>query len=143
MLLSILIFTALVVGIFGAFISSCLLASEDIDSCRSTIFFGALFLLSILCMMVHVYDPAPGAQVGILQAVDKDMWGKSAVYILPPSGYGEYDKYCLDASQYELHAQLLQAVGKKIKIEYGTREGFFGWSQCKEAPIDAFSVEEE
>lgn len=83
-------------------------------------------------------DYKSGSTVGEITSVDKNLFGTTAVFIKTTANQEE--KYCIESD--ELAKQASELVGKKVKINYGKRIGFYSTGACNNAPIDEIIVVE-
>jgi glucan phosphoethanolaminetransferase (alkaline phosphatase superfamily) len=82
-------------------------------------------------------DLKSGSTIGTITSVDRNFFGQSyAIYIKTTETTEE--KYCTESDEITWKARDL--IGKKVKITYGTRVGFYSTGKCDDAPID--SIEE-
>lgn len=108
------------IGVFGFFIALGL-----------SIFIGACTWLST--------DFKSGQTVGEITSVDKNLFGTTAVYIKTTANQEE--EYCVESDN--LAKEASELIGKKVKITYGKRLGFYSTGKCDDAPIDSITVIEE
>lgn len=101
----------------------------------TVVFIVDLFILS----PVLVLDKSSGMTIGTITSVDKNYWGSTAIYLKTDETTQE--KYC--AENEEIIEFAKNNIGKKVKIGYGTRVGFYKLRQCDQAPIEHIEVLEE
>lgn len=92
-----------------------------------------LFLTAFEFLPFVVLDRASGSTIGIITSVDKNFFGTTALYIKTTETTEE--KYCIEFND-ELEKEAKELIGKKVKITYGTRIGFYSTGKCSEAPVD-------
>lgn len=83
-------------------------------------------------------DYKSGSTVGEITSVDKNLFGTTAVFIKTTANQEE--KYCIESD--ELAKEASELVGKKVKINYGKRIGFYSTGACSNAPIEEIIVVE-
>lgn len=87
-----------------------------------------------------VIDKSSGSTVGTITSVDKNFWGTTALYI--KSTETNEEKYCIEYNE-ELEEKAKELIGKKVKVSYGKRVGFYSTGKCKQAPIETIEELEE
>jgi hypothetical protein len=87
-------------------------------------------IVAILSPIVVLYKNS-GMTIGTITSVDKNYWGSTAIYL--KTAETAQEKYC--AENEEIIEFAKNNIGKKVKIGYGTRVGFYKLSQCDQAPI--------
>lgn len=84
-----------------------------------------------------VIDKHSGATVGTITSVDKNFFGTTAIYIKTIENKEE--EYCIEFDE-ELETQANKYIGKKVKISYGKRVGFYSTGKCSQAPIEKIEL---
>lgn len=103
---------------------------EDIEVCFSALVIG-LFISFILVFPFISLDKSAGMTVGTITAVDKNFFGSTAIYV--KTSEKDQEKYCAEDTKIIKQAKTL--IGKKVKVNYGTRVGLYDLNKCHEAPI--------
>lgn len=85
-----------------------------------------------------VIDKYSGSTIGTITSVDKNFFGTIAVYV--KTSETEQEIYCIEDSELANEAQNL--IGKKVKVSYGERVGFYSTGKCHEAPLDTIEISE-
>lgn len=91
-----------------------------------------LILLFTFIIPFVVLDRGMGNTIGTITSVDKNFFGTTAVYI--KTSETEQEKYCIEDK--ELASQVAELIGKKVKVNYGTRVGLYSTGKCHQAPIE-------
>lgn len=86
----------------------------------------------VLLIPFIALDRASGETIGTITSVDRNFFGSTAIYI--KTSETQQEEYC--AEDKEIIQQAKKNIGKKVKISYGTRIGFYPLKKCHEAPID-------
>ena len=102
-----------------------------------TILLGGLFFIVFPFLVI---DKASGNTVGTITSVDKNFFGTTAVYIKTIENKEE--EYCIEFND-ELEVLANENLGKKVKISYGKRVGFYSLSKCHQAPLETIEIQEE
>lgn len=109
------------------------------DSGVGGLFVVWLTLAVIVGLMFFKVDMKSGSTIGTITSVDRNFFGQSyAIYIKTTETTEE--KYCTENDEITWKARDL--IGKKVKITYGTRVGFYSTGKCDDAPIDTIEVVE-
>ena len=87
----------------------------------------------LLWMPFIVLDKASGNTIGTITSVDKNFFGTTALYIKTTETNEE--KYCIEFNE-NLESKAKELIGKKVKISYGKRVGFYLTGKCHQAPIE-------
>lgn len=98
-----------------------------------------LFVIAITIKPFVVLDKASGSTIGLITSVDKNFFGTTAVYV--KTSETEQEKYCIENE--DISKQAKELIGKNVKIEYGTRVGFYSTGKCNQAPISKIEIIEE
>ena len=132
----------LIMAIVGLTIGMIVLVIECIINDEASGAFGSflvwLAIVGIICLVAFfAFDMKSGSTTGVITSVDRNTFGQShAIYIKTTETTEE--KYCAESDEIIHHARLL--IGKRVRINYGTRVGFYSTGRCHDAPID--SIEE-
>lgn len=102
-----------------------------------SILIGGLFFLVFPFLVI---DKASGITVGTITSVDKNFFGTTAIYIKTIENKEE--KYCIEFDE-KLENLANEYLGKKVKISYGKRVGFYSLSKCHQAPLETIEIQEE
>ena len=108
------------------------------DDCVGCGIFSALlvwacgFLLFVI-IPFFVLDKSSGATIGEITSIDKNLGGTTALYIKTNNATEE--KYCIEYNQ-ELIDKANELIGKKVKITYGERVGFYFSDKCHQSPVE-------
>ena len=97
-----------------------------------------IVLATILFASFVVLDKGSGSTIGIITSVDKNFFGTTAIYI--KTSENEQEKYCIENNDVSNLAKEL--IGKKVKISYGERIGFYSTGACDQAPVENIEVQE-
>lgn len=103
---------------------------EGIFVLIASVFIVGMFEVLILSP-IWVLDRSSGMTIGTITNVDKNYWGSTAIYL--KTSETTQEKYCAENEDIIEFAK--NNIGKKVKIGYGTRVGFYKLSQCDQAPI--------
>ena len=95
------------------------------------ILFGFIFFVSFVNI-----DKKSGSTVGTITSVDKNFFGTTALYIKTTETSEE--QYCMEDEKLVEVAK--ENIGKKVRINYGTRVGIYSTGACEDAPVDAITV---
>ena len=101
------------------------------------IIIGGLFFIVFPFLVI---DKASGSTVGIITSVDKNFFGTTAVYIKTIENKEE--EYCIEFDE-KLEEIAKENLGKKVKITYGKRVGFYSISKCHQAPLETIELQKE
>ena len=129
----VLIVLAIIVLIIGIIVTTIAFANDiETGICALigsmvVVFIVDLFILS----PIFVLDKSSGMTIGTITSVDRNYFGSTAIYLKTDETTQE--KYC--AENEEIIEFAKNNIGKKVKIGYGTRVGFYKLSQCDQAPI--------
>lgn len=88
------------------------------------------FFVGILPFII--IDRGSGSTIGTITSVDKNFFGTTAIYI--KTSETEQEKYCIEDEG--VTEQAKELIGKKVKIDYGTRVGLYSTGRCSSAPIE-------
>ena len=96
--------------------------------------------LVIFCFVFTIsfvnIDKKSGATVGTITSVDKNFFGTTALHIKTTETSEE--QYCIEDNKLAEIAK--ENIGKKVRINYGTRVGIYSTGACDNAPIDTIEV---
>lgn len=96
-----------------------------------------LFIPSFLILFPFlVVDKASGSTIGLITSVDRNFFGTTALYV--KTSETEQEKYCIENEDISNKAKEL--IGKNVKIEYGTRVGFYSTGKCQQAPVGKIEI---
>ena len=91
-----------------------------------------LAIVGLISLVSFVaFDMRSGSTTGVITSVDRNTFGQSHAIYIKTTETTESDEIIH-------HARLL--IGKRVRINYGTRVGFYSTGRCHDAPID--SIEE-
>lgn len=90
----------------------------------------------IFCISFIRIDKKSGSTVGTITSVDKNFFGTTALYIKTTETTEE--KYCIEDNKLAEVAK--ENIGKKVRINYGTRIGIYSTGACYNAPIYTIEV---
>ena len=83
-----------------------------------------------------VCDKSSGVTQGYITSVDKNFFGTTAVFI--KTSESSQEEYCIEDDKIVDIAN--ENIGKKVRINYGTRVGIYSTGACDNAPIDVIEV---
>ena len=98
------------------------------------VLFGFIFFVSFVNI-----DKKSGSTVGTITSVDKNFFGTTALYIKTTETSEE--QYCMEDEKLVEVAK--ENIGKKVRINYGTRVGIYSTGACEDAPVDAITIVNE
>lgn len=98
-----------------------------------------IVVAGLLLLPFIVIDRHEGATVGTITSVDKNFFGTTAVYIKTIENSEE--KYCIENN--DLVSIAKENIGKKVRIDYGTRIGLYSTGKCDQSPIDSIVTIDE
>lgn len=75
-------------------------------------------------------------EIGIITSVDKNFFGTTALYIKTTETTEE--QYCIEDNKLAEVAK--ENIGKKVRVNYGTRVGIYSTGACDNAPVDIIEV---
>jgi len=90
----------------------------------------------IFCVSFVKIDKKSGATVGTITSVDKNFFGTTALYIKTTETTEE--QYCIEDD--ELAEIAKENIGRKVRINYGTRVGIFSTGACSDAPVQIIAI---
>ena len=93
--------------------------------------FGFVFTVSFVNI-----DKKSGSTVGTITSVDKNFFGTTALYIKTTETTEE--QYCIEDNKLSEIAK--ENIGKKVRINYGSRVGIYSTGSCDNAPVDTIEV---
>lgn len=135
--LDILIIIVLIMITLGALILQFMAVSDQEYGIIGGIFgmwlvlFGFIFFVSFVNI-----DKKSGSTVGTITSVDKNFFGTTALYIKTTETSEE--QYCIEDEKLVEVAK--ENIGKKVRINYGTRVGIYSTGACDDAPVDTITV---
>ena len=96
--------------------------------------------LIIFCFVFTIsfvnIDKNSGATVGTITSVDKNFFGTTSLYIKTTETTEE--QYCIEDNKLAEVAK--ENIGKKVRVNYGTRVGIYSTGACDNAPVDIIEV---
>ena len=105
---------------------------EKDGECTMFIVIAYSVLLFIILNFFFVMDRQSGSTQGEITSVDKNFFQTTALYIKTTENKEE--KYCIEND--EIAEKATDLIGKKVKIKYGTRVGFYSTGACHQSPVD-------
>ena len=111
---------------------------EGLETITAIIITVGIILGITLFIPFVVVDKGSGSTIGIITSVDKNFFGTTAIYIKTTEN--EQEKYCIENNDISNLAKEL--IGKKVKISYGERIGFYSTGACDQAPVENIEVQE-
>lgn len=94
-----------------------------------------IFVFVFTISFVNI-DKKSGATVGTITSVDKNFFGTTSLYIKTTETTEE--QYCIEDNKLSEIAK--ENIGKKVRINYGTRVGIYSTGACDNAPVDTIEV---
>ena len=94
-----------------------------------------IFVFVFTISFVNI-DKKSGSTVGNITSVDKNFFGTTALYIKTTETTEE--QYCIEDNKLAEIAK--ENIGKKVRINYGTRVGIYSTGACDNAPVDTIEV---
>ena len=94
-----------------------------------------IFVFVFTVSFVNI-DKKNGSTVGTITSVDKNFFGTTALYIKTTETTEE--RYCIEDNKLSEIAK--ENIGKKVRINYGTRVGIYSTGACDNAPVDTIEV---
>lgn len=94
-----------------------------------------IFVFVFTVSFVNI-DKKSGATVGTITSVDKNFFGTTALHIKTTETSEE--QYCIEDNKLAEIAK--ENIGKKVRINYGTRVGIYSTGACDNAPVDMIEV---
>lgn len=94
-----------------------------------------IFVFVFTISFVNI-DKKSGSTVGNITSVDKNFFGTTALYIKTTETTEE--QYCIEDNKLAEIAK--ENIGKKVRINYGTRIGVYSTGACDNAPVDTIEV---
>lgn len=136
----------LILGIIVCFIAFILMLifmvasakDEEYGFCIGTLVTGIL-VMGLIMLPFLVLDKGSGSTIGTITSVDKNFFGTTAIYI--KTSETEQEEYC--AENKDVIKVAKKYIGKKVKVNYGTRVGIYDFSKCHQAPIKKIILEEK
>lgn len=104
---------------------------EDIEVCFASLVVGLLISFILILPFISL-DKSAGMTIGTITSVDKNFFGSTAIYV--KTSEKDQEKYC--AEDEKIIKQAKELIGKKVKVNYGTRIGLYELNKCHEAPIN-------
>lgn len=135
--LDIIIIIILILLTLGALILQFMAVSDREYGMIGGVFVTWLVLCGfIFCVSFVNIDKESGSTVGTITSVDKNFFGTTALYIKTTETTEE--QYCIEDK--ELVEVAKENIGKKVRINYGTRVGIYSTGACDDAPVDVIAV---
>lgn len=135
--LDIIIIIVLILLTLGALILRFRAVSEQEYGMVGGVFVTWLVICGfIFCVSFVSIDKKSGSTVGTITSVDKNFFGTTALYIKTTETTEE--QYCIEDE--ELAEVAKENIGKKVRINYGTRVGIYSTGACDDAPVDVIAA---
>ena len=135
--LDIIIVGVLILLTLGALILQFIAISEEEYGMIGGVFITWLVLCGfIFCASFVSIDKKSGSTIGTITSVDKNFFGTTALYIKTTETTEE--QYCIEDNKLADIAK--ENIGKKVRVNYGTRVGIYSTGACDNAPIDIIEV---
>ena len=135
--LDIIIIGVLILLTLGALILQFIAISEEEYGMIGGVFITWLVLCGfIFCVSFVSIDKKSGSTIGTITSVDKNFFGTTALYIKTTETTEE--QYCIEDNKLADIAK--ENIGKKVRVNYGTRVGIYSTGACDNAPIDIIEV---
>ena len=135
--LDIIIVIVLILLTLGALILQFMSVSEEEYGMIGGVFVMWLVICGfIFCASFVKIDKKSGTTVGTITSVDKNFFGTTALYIKTTETTEE--QYCIEDE--DLVEVAKENIGKKVRINYGTRVGIYSTGACDNAPVDIIEV---
>ena len=138
--LDIIIVIVLILLTLGALILQFVAVSEEEYGMIGGVFVMWLVICGfIFCASFVSIDKKSGSTVGTITSVDKNFFGTTALYIKTTETTEE--QYCIEDNKLADIAK--ENIGKKVRVNYGTRVGIYSTGACDNAPVDIIEVVNE
>lgn len=135
--LDIIIIIVLILLTLGALILQFMAVSEQEYGMIGGVFITWLVICGfIFCVSFVNIDKKSGSTVGTITSVDKNFFGTTALYIKTTETTEE--QYCIEDEKLVEVAK--ENIGKKVRINYGTRVGIYSTGACDDAPVGIITV---
>lgn len=135
--LDIIIIIVLALLTLGALILQFIAISEEEYGMIGGVFITWLVICGfIFCASFVSIDKKSGSTVGTITSVDKNFFGTTALHIKTTEITEE--QYCIEDNKLADIAK--ENIGKKVRINYGSRVGIYSTGACNNAPVDAIEV---
>ena len=135
--LDIIIVVVLILLTLGALILQFMAVSDEEYGMIGGVFVMWLVICGfIFCISFVRIDKKSGSTVGTITSVDKNFFGTTALYIKTTETTEE--RYCIEDNKLAEAAK--ENIGKKVRVNYGTRVGIYSTGACYNAPIDTIEV---
>ena len=135
--LDIIIVIVLILLTLGALILQFIAVSDKEYGMIGGIFVMWLVICGFIFRVSFVsIDKKSGSTVGTITSVDKNFFGTTALYIKTTETTEE--QYCIEDNKLAEVAK--ENIGKKVRVNYGTRVGIYSTGACNTAPIDIIEV---
>ena len=135
--LDIIIVIVLILLTLGALVLQFIAISEEEYGMIGGVFVMWLLICGfIFCVSFVSIDKKSGSTVGTITSVDKNFFGTTALYIKTTETTEE--QYCIEDNKLAEVAK--ENIGKKVRINYGTRIGIYSTGACNNAPVDVIKI---
>ena len=135
--LDIIIVVVLILLTLGALILQFMAVSEEEYGMIGGVFVMWLVICGfIFCVSFVSIDKKSGSTVGTITSVDKNFFGTTALYIKTTETTEE--QYCIEDKKLAEIAK--ENIGKKVRINYGSRVGIYSRGACDNAPVDVIEL---
>ena len=135
--LDIIIVIVLILLTLGALILQFIAISEEEYGMIGVVFVMWLLICGfIFCVSFVSIDKKSGSTVGTITSVDKNFFGTTALYIKTTETTEE--QYCIEDKNLAEIAK--ENIGKKVRINYGSRVGIYSTGACDNAPVDVIEL---
>ena len=135
--LDIIIVIVLILLTLGALMLQFMAVSEEEYGMIGVVFVMWLVICGfIFCASFVNIDKKSGSTVGTITSVDKNFFGTTALYIKTTETTEE--QYCIEDNKLAEVAK--ENIGKKVRVNYGTRVGIYSTGACDNAPVDVIEV---
>ena len=135
--LDIIMVIVLILLTLGALILQFIAVSEEEYGMIGGVFIMWLVICGfIFCVSFVSIDKKSGSTIGAITSVDKNFFGTTALYIKTTETTEE--QYCIEDNKLAEIAK--ENIGKKVRINYGTRVGIYSTGACNNAPVDIIEV---
>lgn len=116
----------------GIFVTIFSIKDDEIEIALGFWGFWIIIAIFTICLPFVVIDKASGSTAGTITSVDKNFFGTTSIYI--KTSETTQEKYCIEDS--EIVSIAKENVGKRVKIEYGSRVGFYSTGKCQQSPVE-------
>lgn len=135
--LDIIIVVVLILLTLGALILQFMAVSDEEYGMIGGVFVMWLVICGfIFCVSFVNIDKKSGSTVGIITSVDRNFFGTTALYVKTTETTEE--QYCIEDNKLAEIAK--ENIGKRVRINYGSRVGIYSTGACDSAPVDIIEV---